>query len=193
MGNTEASSSSINLTMKVFATTATVAALTFPGMVDANCPNACSGHGVCDKSSLCQCYNNWMSADCSERTCSFGRAFVDTPLGDLDGDGIYEPQAGWDASVRTRVDSKDYLVGHTSELGFAQYGYARTLRNESWDEAHFYRECSNKGICDRDTGVCECFPGFSGGACSRASCPNDCSGHGVCRTLEELDETYSAW
>ena len=110
-----------------------------------------------------------MSADCSERVCTFGRAFVDTPLGDLDGDGIHEPQAAWAPNTRTRVDGKDYLVQHSSELGLAEYGYARSTRNESWDEAHFYRECSNKGICDREEGVCNCFPGFGGGACDRGA------------------------
>merc|ERR1711998_616633 len=46
----------------------------------------------------------------------------------------------------------------------------------------------NKGMCNRDDGTCECFPGYEGSACQRASCPNDCSGHGTCETIKELAE-----
>merc|ERR1712093_556842 len=54
------------------------------------------------------------------------------------------------------------------------------------DEGHFYMECSNQGLCDRKTGVCECFDGYTGVACARQACPNDCSGHGTCQTVGEL-------
>jgi len=40
------------------------------------------------------------------------------------------------------------------------------------DTAHEYAECSNKGLCDRNTGMCECLPGYDGAACNRASCPS---------------------
>jgi hypothetical protein len=54
------------------------------------------------------------------------------------------------------------------------------------DEGHFYMECSNRGLCDRKTGVCECFDGYTGRACARQACPNDCSGHGECMNNDEL-------
>jgi hypothetical protein len=57
---------------------------------------------------------------------------------------------------------------------------------ESADEGHYYMECSNRGLCDRKTGLCECFDGYTGRACARQACPNDCSGHGVCHTVDEL-------
>jgi len=50
-------------------------------------------------------------------------------------------------------------------------------------------ECSNKGTCDRSSGLCTCYPGYDGVACQRASCPgfpNSCSGHGVCKTIKQL-------
>lgn len=51
---------------------------------------------------------------------------------------------------------------------------------------HKYAECSNRGICNRDTGDCECFPGYEGKACARTTCPNGCSGHGQCRDIEDM-------
>lgn len=54
------------------------------------------------------------------------------------------------------------------------------------DEGHFYMECSNQGLCDRGTGMCECFEGYSGRACASTSCPNDCSGRGTCATIAEM-------
>lgn len=54
------------------------------------------------------------------------------------------------------------------------------------DEGHFYMECSNQGLCDRGTGICECFEGYSGRACASTSCPNDCNGKGTCATVAEM-------
>jgi hypothetical protein len=54
------------------------------------------------------------------------------------------------------------------------------------DEGHFYMECSNRGTCDVKEGTCECFAGYTGAACQRQACPNDCSGHGTCETVTEL-------
>lgn len=47
-------------------------------------------------------------------------------------------------------------------------------------------ECSNRGYCNRVLGQCECDPGFTGLACSRLVCPNDCSGHGVCTSTYQV-------
>jgi sugar lactone lactonase YvrE len=45
---------------------------------------------------------------------------------------------------------------------------------------HPVEECSNKGICDRSSGVCNCFPGYEGIACQRTVCPNNCNDRGSC-------------
>ena len=69
------------------------------------------------------------------------------------------------------------------------------------DSAHAYMECSNRGICDRVAGECICANGYEGAACQRAGCPGFplvCSGHGVCKTIQQLADqdhgnTYELW
>ncbi len=53
-------------------------------------------------------------------------------------------------------------------------------------------ECSRMGVCDRGTGICQCFPGFEGDACQRSACPNGCSGHGKCMTIKQLQAMPNA-
>jgi hypothetical protein len=85
------------------------------------------------------------------------------------------------------------------------YGHAWSDTSKSLDMGHNYAECSNRGTCDRKSGLCSCVEGFTGLACGRMSCPNDCSGHGTCEHTSELAvdtsvavggkafNKYSAW
>ena len=47
---------------------------------------------------------------------------------------------------------------------------------ETEDEGHFYMECSNRGICNRDMGLCECHDGYTGHACRLQQCPGTSDG-----------------
>jgi hypothetical protein len=142
------------------------------GLASAECPNACSGHGTCGAKDSCSCYQNYQGNDCSERTCYFGIAHVDTPKGDLNADGYVS------GPLTTVITGSEVYPWGTTE----QYP------NADANEGHFYMECSNKGMCDRKTGTCDCFDGYEGTACVRASCPNDCSGHGTCESIKEIAE-----
>lgn len=51
---------------------------------------------------------------------------------------------------------------------------------------HIALECSGQGICDRNSGICKCYNGYSGSGCQRLDCPNNCNGNGRCIALNEL-------
>ena len=64
------------------------------------------------------------------------------------------------------------------------------------NNVHSWEECSNKGVCDRKTGACACFPGYDGVACQRTLCPQNCNDRGTCWPEKHLaakaSRVYSA-
>ena len=162
------------------------------GGVWSECSNGCSGHGRCTQWDMCVCFRNFQGNDCSERICQFGRAWADSPKGDLDSSGTIdgpEDEVAVNSAAYPYGTSESYPMMRDSDLNImAQSG-------------HEYAECSAVGICNRKTGLCECQPGYEGVACHRMSCPGygysdgtisssyyagQCSGHGVCQTLKRL-------
>lgn len=178
------------MSMKKLFCSAVVAGLATVG--NAECPNGCNGHGKCTSYDMCICNRNWQANDCSERVCQFGLAHVDTPKGDLDMSGSI---TGPDLTIA----ENSFVFPYGTSEQFPQ-GRDSDLR-EVTNSAHYYMECSNKGTCNRDTGECECFDGYDGAACQRASCPgypDSCSGHGVCKTIKQLahadhSNVYELW
>jgi len=55
----------------------TVIILLSVGFVKAQCHNLCSGNGLCNKYSQCECNEGFQGADCSEYICPSGRAWGD--------------------------------------------------------------------------------------------------------------------
>jgi biopolymer transport protein ExbD len=80
----------------------------------------------------------------------------------------------------TGLDHQSMYTGsdcslHTCPKDIAWVGAVVNANN-----MHPVVECSNRGVCHRDTGVCSCFPGYSGIACQRQVCPMHCHGRGIC-------------
>lgn len=159
---------------------ALLAAAVLCGFAAAECPNGCSGHGLCRSHDQCVCEAGYFGADCSLRICPHDYAFVDIPAGDLNHNGLIEGSAYVQTSSgkapTSNVPAYEMFPTDAAAGGFAA----------QQDEAHFYMECSGKGDCDRAAGECKCYDGYTGSACQRSTCPNDCSGHGLCRTLKEV-------
>jgi len=147
--------------------------------VAAECPMGCSGHGLCRLHDACSCEPNYFGADCSLRVCPYDFAFVDTPIGDLNHDGL----VSGNSYVRPKLS-----LGTSNAPAYEMFptDAAQGLFEAQQDEAHFYMECSGKGDCDRKTGECVCYAGYTGSACQRSTCPSGCSGQGLCRTLREV-------
>merc|ERR1712146_260964 len=92
------------------------------------------------------------------------------------------------ATARITINAPAFLVSMASQFGPGRTaafvhappplrGLVSTL---SVLTMHHTAECSNKGLCDRTTGICTCFPGYDGLAYQRSRCPDDCNGRGSC-------------
>lgn len=96
--------------------------------------------------------------------------------------GSYPANGQTETGIRIYFDSTnainqgdEYTVTVSRATGFHW-----VISNDN--TVHQPQECSARGMCDTTTGRCKCFTGFGGEACQRTTCPNDCSGHGVCQS-----------
>lgn len=122
------------------------------GSASAECPNSCSGHGTCNGEDQCECQLE---------------GIVINPAGNSD-----VKQAAWtgaDCSAMTCPRGISWTMPDTSS-------------GSHYCTHEIGKECSDMGLCDRTTGQCNCFAGYTGAACQRTSCPNDCNGHGICQS-----------
>lgn len=94
--------------------------------------------------------------------------------------------ASHDTGVEVYFDSASDVNENNLYSFNVFYREGRAYLKGDSNSAHQEIECAGRGSCDRTSGRCQCFDGFSGEACQRNSCPNDCSGHGVCQTLERF-------
>lgn len=78
-----------------------------------------------------------------------------------------------------------YQGGDCSER-ICPFGTAWSDQAIGTDIAHQPAECSNRGICNRKTGDCECMDGFTGSACERLTCSNRCSEKGICYSIHDF-------
>ena len=126
--------------------------------------NACSGHGLCRLHDECTCEPNYFGADCSLRVCPHDFAFVDTPIGDLNHDGLV---------LGTSYVNPVNTLGTSFVPAYEMFPTDKEqgLFEAQQDEGHFYMECSGKGTCDRASGECVCYTGFTGSACQRSEWP----------------------
>jgi hypothetical protein len=83
--------------------------------------------------------------------------------------------------VSDLTDTTAFEAGNVFSFTY-DHQEGRSYEYGSSNNAHQQIECSGRGSCDTASGRCSCFAGFSGEACQRTVCPNDCSGHGVCQS-----------
>jgi hypothetical protein len=80
----------------------------------------------------------------------------------------------------TGMDGEPEWTGPDCSLRTCPHDFAWVGDVVNANDLHPWAECSNRGTCDRKTGVCACFPGYDGVACQRFSCPNNCNDRGTC-------------
>jgi hypothetical protein len=93
--------------------------------------------------------------------CPYDFAFVDTPIGDLNHDGLVKGSS---------YVTPTYSLGTSNVPAYEMFptDASQGRFQAQQDEAHFYMECSGKGDCDRKTGQCVCYVGYTGSACQRS-------------------------
>lgn len=161
--------------MKILLVLATVFAT-----AGAYCPNACSGHGSCGINGKLFLSIHSILAIRLLLPLLIVRLLLHLLL-------LLSLSLSDKCTCYNRPNGDPAWTGHDCSLRTCPEGNAwASALAVSENNAHARMECSNKGLCNRETGECSCFENYDGKACERTMCPNDCSGRGVCLTQKAL-------
>lgn len=92
--------------------------------------------------------------------------------------------------IYSRCECTDDYMGADCSLRSCPKGIAWSDQATGVDIAHSLSVCSSRGICDTTTGHCRCMQGFTGHACERLECLNNCNGNGKCVTVKDYASHY---
>ena len=172
----------------------------------------CSNRGTCDRGTgLCTCFTGFSASNGvgnvagSEPNCGYITALGDpTSITQCPGkSGLIECSGHGTCDAVTHTCTCDHNPDWTGWTGgdcsqrLCPLGGAWFDFPSATDTAHALAECSNKGACNRATGVCTCQAMFEGSACERMTCPGKlgngaaCNGHGQCLPMSALAQLYS--
>eukprot|EP00924_Labyrinthula_sp_SR-Ha-C_P012551 snap_masked-scaffold_10-processed-gene-10.9-mRNA-1 protein AED:0.22 eAED:0.22 QI:0/-1/0/1/-1/1/1/0/261 len=145
--------------------------------VYAECPNGCSGNGRCSN------YEAQFSTGMEQNT--------KVPSGYLATYGYDTNTMKKDSCTcftKTGFDGSEVYAytGADCSLKTCPYGPAFAYTPGADNDHTSVIECSGQGTCDRSSGNCQCFDGYTGYNCGRTECPNDCSGNGLCISLRQM-------
>ncbi|KAH8067881.1 tenascin-like protein [Aureococcus anophagefferens] len=126
----------------------------------------CSNMGICDrKSGECECFDGYEGIACERTSCP----------NDCSARGICYTQKQLATEAATTYDTPwDAMkhVGCVCDLGFR--GPDCSLQEcpsgtdvLSGDGNTKGRDCSGRGLCDYDSGLCKCFSGYYGTKCQQ--------------------------
>jgi len=188
------------------------------GVAHAACPNKCSGHGTCSLYDTCVCdsedrtyyyghiYDTTKGYDRIADSAESVQGTIFANLRSTVLSSLVHDYSSTEMAASGATDSDPGVEARRRQLSktaFTQAAWTgpdcsqRTCgRSVSWIKAHKeqphlhadFAECGDRGVCNGSTGECECYEGYEGKACQRTTCPDDCSGHGICRSNVELSQ-----
>jgi hypothetical protein len=156
----------------------------------------CSNRGICYTAlGICDCEPEFSSSngygeEGQRGDCGWAQSAVTHCPGEVacSGHGVCAGSPTYSCGCSTGWMGGDCSLMKCPE-GKAWFGYPTSDNTAHLD----LTECSSMGICNRETGVCDCVHGFEGAACERLSCPTSsltpleaCSGHGACLSMASL-------
>lgn len=150
----------------------------------------CSNRGSCDLTTgVCSCYTGYATSDGLGQPGDRGDCGdVTDTIATCPGSTICSGHGTCSNSPQYRCTCYDGWTSGDCSKRTCPLGHAWFDEASNDDVAHALLECSGKGLCVEESGVCSCDENYEGAACERMKCPGatPCNGHGTCLSMENL-------